>query len=73
MCIVASPEPYMRHSWSEIARVPLPAIISNTSTGLQVKLTEYMDADWMASRIYGEHDEEELPVAAAMMKMVGVW
>jgi len=32
-----------------------------------------MDADWMASRIYGEHDEEELPVAAAMMKMVGVW
>ncbi|KEF54915.1 uncharacterized protein A1O9_09358 [Exophiala aquamarina CBS 119918] len=73
MCIVASPEPYVRHSWSEIARVPLPASISNTTTGLHIKLTDYMDADWIASKIYGDHDREEPPVAAAMMKMVGVW
>lgn len=73
MCIVASPEPYMRHSWSEIARVPLPATIMHTSSGLHIKLTEYMDTEWIASRIYGEHDREEPPVSAAMMKMVGVW
>lgn len=73
MCIVASPEPYMRYSWSEIARVPLPATISHTPTGPQIKLTEYMDSNWVASRIYGVHDTEEPPVSAAMMKMVGVW
>ena len=73
-CIVMEPEPYIRASWQEVAMVPLPGIIHNTSSGYRVALGEKMGGDWHSSILApGGRIDTPSGAAALLMKMVGVW
>lgn len=73
-CIVMEPEPYIESSWKEVAMVPLPGLISNTSSGYKITLNEKMNEDWYSSSLGSGTRTDSSPGAAALlMKMVGVW
>lgn len=68
------PEPYIKLAWQEAALVPLPGLISNTSSGYTITLNQTMDKNWY-SRYLGcrTSSDNHLRSAALLMKMVGVW
>jgi hypothetical protein len=68
------PEPYIESSWKEVVMVPLPGLISNTSSGFKITLNEKMDGNWYSSSLgYGTSTDAPPGAAALLMKMVGVW
>jgi hypothetical protein len=73
-CIVMEPEPYIKLAWQEAALVPLPGLISNTSSGYTITLNQTMDKNWYSRSFgYRTSSDNHPGSAALLMKMVGVW
>ncbi|KAJ5104536.1 hypothetical protein NUU61_001883 [Penicillium alfredii] len=67
------PEAYIRSAWQEAAMLPLPALISYTPGGCEIVLNEKMDQNWCSSFVEPRIGTNHPPVAAAFVKMIGVW
>lgn len=68
------PEPYIKSAWQEVGLVPLPGLISNTSSGYTVTLNQTMDENWYSRSLDRRISSDSyLGSAAILMKMVGVW
>ncbi|GAQ42991.1 hypothetical protein EURHEDRAFT_551108 [Aspergillus niger] len=73
-CIVMEPEPYIKLAWQEVGLVPLPGLISNTSSGYTITLNQTMDENWISRSLDRRISSDSYPGSAAiLMKMVGVW
>ncbi|PYH34875.1 fungal specific transcription factor domain-containing protein [Aspergillus neoniger CBS 115656] len=73
-CIVMEPEPCIKLAWQEVGLVPLPGLISNTSSGYTITLNQTMDENWISRSLDRRISSDSYPGSAAIsMKMVGVW
>jgi hypothetical protein len=68
------PEIYIEAAWKEVALLPLPSVMSNTSQGFKITLSEAMDEFWRSAPQQPAHgDSCALPTMGLLVKMIGVW
>ncbi|KEF62144.1 uncharacterized protein A1O9_00116 [Exophiala aquamarina CBS 119918] len=73
VCVGAEPAAYLKSAWSEASMIPLPARIVPSLSGWEVTPTEAMNENWRTVLLDSGDDETITTVAAAGIKMVGIW